>query len=188
MRWWLSGVFVAIALVTAVLIAIVSSRQADRALSANAQSIAVGETVSAGAAVQRALAKGDLGHQLVSIGGQHGLALFVFSSDGRLYAQYGLRAVAWRDVPRGSAVLLDVLTDRHFVGSFRSGQATVVGLALHSGPRAVALVAYAPRPPAVSFPKLKCYLPVNLPPLQPVAAITSYRAFRTYRREKVYGT
>lgn len=149
MRWWLSGVFVAIAVVTAVLIASVSSRQADRALQANAESIAVGETVSAGFAVERAVARRDLGHQLVSIGGQHGLALFVFSRDRRLYAQYGLRSVQWNDVPRRFAALQAALNDRRYVATFRGGQATVIGLALHSGPAAAALVAYAPRAPAV---------------------------------------
>lgn len=102
MRWWLSAVFVAIAAITAVLIASDASRQASHALAANAASIAVGETVSAGFAVEHAVAKGDLGHELVSIGGQHGLALFVFGRDGRIYAEYGLRSVAWADVPRST--------------------------------------------------------------------------------------
>ena len=42
MRWWLAAVFVAIATLTAVLIAAVSSRQADRELRANAENIALG--------------------------------------------------------------------------------------------------------------------------------------------------
>jgi two-component system, OmpR family, phosphate regulon sensor histidine kinase PhoR len=149
MRWWLSGVFVAIAIVTAVLIASVSSRQADRDLRANAESIAVGETVSAVAAVDAAIANGDLGRQLVSIGGQHGLALFVFEKDGTLYAQYGLRSVRWQDVPKGPAALAAALHDRRFVQSFNGGNATVVGLPLRRHPKIAALITYAPRPPAV---------------------------------------
>jgi signal transduction histidine kinase len=146
MRWWLSAVFVLIAVVTAVLIASVSTRQADQALNANAASIAVGETVAAGFAVEHAAAKGELGSRLGAIGGQHGLALFVFGTDGRLSAQYGLGGVAWPDVPRRSSALHAALTDRRYVASLHGGRATVVGLALHGGPTAAALVAFAPQP------------------------------------------
>ncbi len=149
MRWWLSAVFVVIAVLTAVLIASVSSHQADQALKANAQSIAVGETVSAGFAVEHAAARNEVGQRLVSISGQHGLALFVFGAGGRLTAQYGLGRIAWRDVPRRWAALAAALHDRRYVASFRDGQATVVGLTLHSEPSAVALVAYAPQPEVV---------------------------------------
>ncbi len=149
MRWWLSGVFVAIAIVTAALIASVSSRQAERDLGSNAESIAVGETVSAGFAVEQAIANGDLGRELVSIGGQHGLALFVFSADRQLYAQYGLRSVRWQDVPERSVALSAALKDHRFVETFNGGKATVVGLPLHRSATAAALVTYAPRPPAV---------------------------------------
>ena len=51
MRWWLAAVFVAIATLTAVLIAVVSSRQADRELRANAENIALGAGISARSAV-----------------------------------------------------------------------------------------------------------------------------------------
>ena len=149
MRWWLSGVFAAIAVVTATLIAGVSERQTARDLSANAESIAVGETVSAGFAVKQSLASGNLGRELVSIGGQHGLALFVFAPNRTVLAQYGLRSVRWRDIPRGAAALSAALKDHRFVGTANGGQATVVGLPLHGTTSAAALVAYAPRPPGV---------------------------------------
>ncbi len=149
MRWWLSAVFVAIALVTAVLIAVVASRQAQRDLKANAESIAVGETVSAAFAVEQALDANNLGHVIVSIGGQHGLALFVFAGDRTRVAEYGLRTVRFQDVPRGSAALSAALKDRRFVETFDGGRATVVGLPLHNARGAAAIVAYAPRPPAV---------------------------------------
>jgi len=64
MRWWLAAVFVAIATLTAVLIAAVSSRQADRDLRANAENIAVGASISARSAVEQAIADGTLEEQL----------------------------------------------------------------------------------------------------------------------------
>ena len=149
MRWWLTAVFVAIAALTAVLIASVSSRQATRVLRANAESIAVGETVSASTAIEQAIESRDLGHEIVSIGGQHGLALFVFRRDGSLLAQHGLRTVRWEDVPEGSTALSSAMAHRRFVQSFDNGRETVVSLPLRRTSRAAAVVAYAPRPPAV---------------------------------------
>lgn len=149
MRWWLTGVFVAISVVTAVLIASVSSRQATRDLRANAESIAVGQAVAASFAIGQATARGDLRHEIVSIGGQHGLALFVFAQDGSLSASSGLRTIGWAGVPRGERALASALHDHRYVESFFSGRATVVGLPLHRSGSAAALVAYAPRPPAV---------------------------------------
>lgn len=149
MRWWLSAVFVAIAAVTAVLIASVSSRQAGKDLRANAESIAVGETVSAGFAIEQAVSDRQLGHEIVSIAGQHGLALFVFSRNRRMLASYGLRTLRWQDVPERNAALSSALADRRFVETFDGGRATVVALPLRRTPNAAAVVAYAPRPPGV---------------------------------------
>ncbi len=148
MRWWLAGVFALIAILTAVLIAGVASRQADRDLRANAESIAVGGTVSAGFAVEQAIKSGELSQQLVPIGGQHGLALFVFSSDRTLIAQSGLRNIQWQDVPLGNVALTSALHGRRFVQGFGGGRTTVVGLPLNRTSVAAALVAYAPRGPA----------------------------------------
>ena len=53
MRWWLAGAFVAVAALTAALIATVTSRQTDRAVTANARNLAIGESVSAGFALGR---------------------------------------------------------------------------------------------------------------------------------------
>jgi two-component system, OmpR family, phosphate regulon sensor histidine kinase PhoR len=153
MRWWLSAVFVGIAALTAVLIAGVSSREAGRDLRANAESIAVGETVSAGFAVEEAIVNRDLGHEIVSIAGQHGLALFVFSRDRTMYASYGLRTVRWQDVPLRNTALSSALADRRFVQTFNEGRATVVALPLNRTSKAAAVVAYAPRPPAVGAAK-----------------------------------
>ena len=81
MRWWLAAVFVAIATLTAALIAAVSSRQADRELRANAENIALGAGISARSAVEQAIIDGNLDEQLPSIGARHNVALFVFSAE-----------------------------------------------------------------------------------------------------------
>ena len=64
MSWWLAAVFMAIATLTAALIAAVSSRQADRELRANAENIALGAGISARSAVEQAIIDGNLAEQL----------------------------------------------------------------------------------------------------------------------------
>jgi two-component system phosphate regulon sensor histidine kinase PhoR len=145
MRWWLAGVFVVIAMLTAALIAAVSSRQADRHLRENAENIAVGATVAAGFAVERAIRDGDLDEQLDSIGGGHGLALFVFSPQGELVGESNLRGIGWASVPRRQTALRSALRGRRYVESLGGGRA-VIGLPLRRTPAAGALVGYAPRP------------------------------------------
>ena len=103
MRWWLAAVFVAIATLTAVLIAAVSSRQADRELRANAENIALGAGISARSAVEQAIIDGNLLEQLPSIGKRHGVALFVFSPKRRLVASGHYENVKWEDVPEGGS-------------------------------------------------------------------------------------
>ena len=61
----------------------------------------------------------------------------------------GLRTVAWDGVPSGGRALSSALHDHRYVESFDGGRTTVVGLPLHRSSQAAALVAYAPRPPAV---------------------------------------
>ena len=55
MRWWLAGAFAGIAALTAVLTATVSSRQVHRDVQANAREIAIGQSVSAGFEIERAI-------------------------------------------------------------------------------------------------------------------------------------
>jgi two-component system, OmpR family, phosphate regulon sensor histidine kinase PhoR len=147
MRWWLAAVFVAIATLTAVLIAAVSSRQADRELRANAENIALGAAISARSAVEQALINGNLAEQLPSIGARHNLALFVFSPKRRLLAQGRYRNVHWQDVPDGGAAVLTALGEGRYVATFAGGRSTLVALPLDRKGGATVLVAYAPRPP-----------------------------------------
>jgi signal transduction histidine kinase/HAMP domain-containing protein len=149
MRWWLAAVFVAIATLTAALIAAVSSRQADRELRANAENIALGAGISARSAVEQALIDGNLDEQLPSIGTRHNVALFVFSPKRRLIAQSRYRNVRWEDVPEpeGGAAVLTALGDRRYVAAFHGGRSTLVALPLDRRNDATVLVAYAPRPP-----------------------------------------
>ena len=144
-RWWLAAVFVAIATLTAFVIAAVSSRQADLELRENAENIALGAGISTRSAVEQALIDGNLDEQLPSIGARHNLALFVFSSKRRLLAQGRFRDVRWPDVPDGGAAVLTALGDRRYVATFDGGRSTLVALPLERQNDAAVLVAYAPR-------------------------------------------
>jgi signal transduction histidine kinase len=147
MRWWLAAVFVAIATLTAVLIAAVSSRQADRELRANAENIALGAGISARSAVEQAIIDGNLRSQLPSIGARHNVALFVFSAKQRLMAQGHFKDVRWQDVPDGAAAVLTALAEGRYVAAFHGGRSTLVALPLERRNDAAVLVAYAPKPP-----------------------------------------
>ena len=147
MRWWLAAVFVAIATLTAALIAAVSSRQADRELRANAENIALGAGISARSAVDQALIDGNLKSQLPSIGARHNVALFVFSTKRRLIAASHFKNVRWEDVPDGGAAVLTALGDRRYVAAFHGGRSTLVAMPLERRNDAAVLVAYAPKPP-----------------------------------------
>src|SRR4051794_38061426 len=147
MRWWLAAVFVAIATLTAVLIAVVSSRQADRELRANAENIALGAGISARSAVQQAILDGNLDEQLPSIGARHSVALFVFSPQRRLLASGHYKNVRWGDVPEGGAAVLTGLGGLRYVKAFHGGRSTLVAMPLDRRNNAAVLVAYAPKPP-----------------------------------------
>jgi signal transduction histidine kinase len=146
-RWWLGLAFVAIAALTAVLIATVASEQANRDLQKSAVRNAIGNTAAAGLAVEQAIEHHGLAHGLSVLGDQRDLAVFVFSRGGSLVGQSGLVNVRWSEVPSGRAALRSALQDQRFVQSFHSGRTTVVGLPLKT-PVASALIAYAPEPPA----------------------------------------
>lgn len=146
MRWWLGGIFVAIAALTAALIATVSSRQTERSLRSNSEAIAVGKTVSAAFGVERALREHTLDRELVQLSDRGGLALFVFRRDGHPIGPDTSLGVRWRSVPNGRTALASALDDHRYVLTAQSG-ATLVALPLRRSPSASAIVAYAPRPP-----------------------------------------
>ncbi len=145
MRWWLAGLFVGIAVLTATLIAIVSSRQVTRGIDANAENIAVGQTVSAGFRLEQAIVAGQLTEQARALAARDGLALFVFARDGRRIAGASATGVRWGDVPEGKQALATALEGRRYVQSTAAPKATIVALPLRRTPTAAALVAYAPR-------------------------------------------
>jgi two-component system sensor histidine kinase VicK len=150
MRWWLAAIFVLIATLTAVLVATVSSRQADRAVRSHSEDIAVGKAVSAGFAVQRAIMGGDpdLGKAVSVIAGRRDIALFVFSRHGRPLSPTTSRGVRWTAVPAGRAALRSALAGHRFVRTSSDSSATLIGLPLRRTEAARALVAFAPRPVA----------------------------------------
>jgi two-component system sensor histidine kinase VicK len=145
MRWWLAGAFVLIAALTAVLTATVSSRQVSRDVQENASEIAIGQSVSAGFEIERAIRAGRLEQQTRASGARYRLALFVFSPDGRLIASTR-GGVRWQDVPQRAHALARARAGRRYADTF--GTATLVALPLRRTTTASALVAYAPRPGA----------------------------------------
>ncbi len=148
MRWWLGGAFVAVAVLTAGLVAAVSSRDVGHEVASNARNIAIGETVSAGFALEQALPEGRALAKARAIRDRDGLALFVFARNRRLVAQARISGVRFASVPHGRQALASALTGHRFVESFEGGRTTVVALPLRRTSAAAALVAYAPRPQA----------------------------------------
>jgi two-component system phosphate regulon sensor histidine kinase PhoR len=148
MRWWLAATFVLIAALTAVVVAIVASRQADSAVRANSEDVAVGKTVSAAFAVEQAIEHGDLAGALPVASARRDLALFVFGRDRRLITSPESHGIPWRAVPDGGVGLAAALQGRRFVQTSSRNGATLVALPLRHTAEARALVAYAPRPAA----------------------------------------
>jgi two-component system, OmpR family, sensor histidine kinase VicK len=146
MRWWLALVFVGIAALTALLVATVSSRQADQSVRANAQAIAVGQSVSAGFAIERAIAAGDLADAIAGIGRARGISLFVFSAKGTLMTPAVSHGIRWSSVPDGRSALAAALADHRSVQTSARTAATVVGLPLRRTDVGRAFVAFAARP------------------------------------------
>lgn len=141
MRWWLAGAFVAVAALTAAVIATVSSRQVGRAVTASSRDIAIGQTVSVGFELSRSL---DQAATLEDFRKRDGLALFLFAANGKIVAQTQGSTI-WTDVPQGQKALARALSGRRFAASFSGGKDTVVALPMRRLPNAAALVAYAPR-------------------------------------------
>lgn len=146
MRWWLAAIFVLIAVLTAALVAAVSSRQADRAVRDNSADLAVGKTVTAGFVVERAIERGTLADSLPLVAARRGLALFVFDSRGRLISPESSNGIDWSTVRGRRAVLSQALAGHRAVES--SSGSTLAGLPLRRTAVAAALVSYVPRPAA----------------------------------------
>jgi signal transduction histidine kinase len=148
MRWWLGGAFVLIAALTAALVAAVASRQADRAVRANSEDVAVGKAVSAAFVVERALKQGDLDRTASLAAARRDLALFVFDRSGRLLTAPTSHGVVWANIPGGGAARAAALRDRRYVDTAERTGATLVALPLRRTAGARALVAFAPQPAA----------------------------------------
>jgi two-component system, OmpR family, sensor histidine kinase VicK len=146
MRWWLAAAFVMIAALTATLVAAVSSRQADRAVQASSEDVAVGKTVSAAFAIEHALQHGDLARPVATAAARRDLALFVFGPDGRLLSDARSHGILWRSVPERTTALAVALHGHRYVRTSGEGGATVTALPLRRTEAAAAIVAYAPRP------------------------------------------
>jgi two-component system, OmpR family, sensor histidine kinase VicK len=144
-RWWLAIAFVLVASLTAVAVAQLSTRRADEAFRERALELAVGQTVSAGSAVEQALRRGDLASAVDVIASRRRSSVFVIGPDGQLLTDPVSRGVAFRNVPDVQLAVGSAMEGTRFVETYDNGQAYVVALRVDS-PGAAALVTYTARP------------------------------------------
>ena len=144
MRWWLPLVFAAIAAATAVVVAQVLSDRVERAFRQHAEEIAIGNTVAAVPAINRAFARGNLQEAVVVISNRRQLALFVYAGDGTLLTPERSRQTDVASIPFHDEALAEALAGGTYLRALDDGRAAVVGHPLRG--IGGGLVAYVPRP------------------------------------------
>jgi len=144
MRWWLGLAFAAIAALTAVSVAEVFSGRTDRALRAQGENLAVGQTSSAAHSVETALRAGATPAQLNALVERLPFAVWVFERKGPSLTGDVSRGARFENVPGARAVLAATLAHGRRVRSVSDGKAYLVGLPLpdHGG----AVITYIQRP------------------------------------------
>ena len=148
MRWWLALTFAAIAALTAFSVAEVFNRGASKALHGHGEELAIGQTVSAGRSVSKALTNGILGSAVPVIADRRLLSVYVFAPDGTLLSDTASRGVSFGRVPEGGRALRRALLGNRSVATVDAGQSFVIGLQLPHGEGAI--VTYARRPELLS--------------------------------------
>lgn len=145
MRWWLAVVFAAIAAVTAVAVAIVSSNRSEQAFRERAEEIAAGRSFSAAIELRELAARGGFEPSAAVVAERRELPLFVFSSRGRLLTAERSLGVSFADIANGDEALDTALAGRRYVKTNETVRATLVGIPLRRE-GAGALVTYASHP------------------------------------------
>ena len=145
MRWWLALAFATIAALTALSVAQVFSHRAESALNERGQELAIGQSVSAAAAIQQALRRSLIKDAVGTIAARRRFSLYVFDRNGGPVTPTASRGVSFHTVPGGRQALHAALHGRRYVAVEEGGKAFVVGLRL-PGPGAAALVTYTSRP------------------------------------------
>jgi signal transduction histidine kinase len=145
MRWWLAIAFVLVAALTAVAVAGLSTRRAERAFHDRALELAVGQSDSAARAVVLALRRGDLRNATAVIAARRRASVFVVGETGTLLTEPVSHGVAYASVPDARAAVQAALNGERYVETHNDGEAFVVALRI-AAPGAGAIVTYTARP------------------------------------------
>lgn len=147
MRWWLAALFAVFAALTALLVAQVSSRQADAALRDRAEELTAGSALAATVALRQALERGNLQDAVEAAADRRRITLYVYDSDKRVVAAAprGTRNAAGDALARKALAV--ALSGDRFIGSSEEGRRIVVGLPVRDTQGA--LLAIASRPDLV---------------------------------------
>jgi signal transduction histidine kinase len=145
MRWWLALAFVLIAALTAVAVAGLSTRRAERAFHDRALELAVGQSVSAARAVELALRRGDLKTATSVIAARRRSSVFVVDEMGRLLTEPVSHGVAFERVPGVRRAVRSALDGERYVEAYDDGKAFVVALRV-GAPGVGAIVTHTARP------------------------------------------
>ena len=145
MRWWLALAFAAIAALTAVAVAGVFSTRAERALRDRAEDFAVGNSVRAADALEKALS--ETPPALATIAAEEAqkrrLAIFVVDIAGTPITGARSRRVRFSQIGSRFEAINTAFAGLRFVASVDGGKGTVVALPLREG---VVLLTYTSRP------------------------------------------
>lgn len=148
MRWWLALTFAAIAAVTAFSVATLFNHRAASAFHDRAEELAIGQSVSAGRSVDKALRRGILADAVPVIADRRRFSLYVFAPDRKPLSDATSFDVPFASVPEGGRALRSALAGNRFVETVDAGRSFVIGLRLPHGEGAI--VSYARRPELLS--------------------------------------
>jgi signal transduction histidine kinase/HAMP domain-containing protein len=144
MRWWLAALFAVFAALTALLVAQVSSRQADAALRDRAEELTAGSALAAAVAVRQALERGNLEDAVAAAADRRRITLYVYDSDERVLAAAPRGATDAAGDALARRALATALAGDRFIGSSEEGRRIVVGLPVRDTEGALLAVASRP--------------------------------------------
>jgi signal transduction histidine kinase len=197
MRWWLALAFAAVAGLTAVAVVGVLNARSERAVRAYAVEFALGNAVAASDTVSQDPSLAALRREIGALARRRQIGLFAFDAEGRLLTGQTSDGHAYEDVPMRSRALRSALANDRFIQASRTGSALVVGLPIHGGSPAAALVAYAYRPELTEHLGIvqNQYLPAALLAVAVgaaaglvIASLIAYRLARIARAARAIGT
>jgi signal transduction histidine kinase len=145
MRWWLAAAFAAVAAVTALAVVAELNSRSENAFHRNAQSFALGLTVSTAESLKHARSLPALQRAATAAAATNRLSVFVFDKKGHLLTSPLSNGVAWKSVPSGSRAPSSVNKGSRYISGASDGSAFLIGVRIHGGPGQI-LVTYVLRP------------------------------------------